>query len=138
MKKNFIWSMFAIIMVTMLSVSLSACGSDDEEDGANSVVGTWYRVEEGGSLREIFSLTFKSNGTGSLSVKYEYQGEEPYTVSTSFTYTSISNTKGTITGEEYDSYGTIVTMFCHYVIIGNKMRVYEDGYEDDYVVYTKQ
>ena len=60
-KKNFLWGMLAILMVTMLSVGFAACGSDDDDNKtSNGVVGTW----SGRDGSSTVTLTFNSNNTG--------------------------------------------------------------------------
>lgn len=64
MKKNFIWSVLAIMMVTMMTVSFASCSNDDNNDnGSNSVtshiVGNWFNGE--------MVVTFINNGTGTVS-----------------------------------------------------------------------
>lgn len=83
-KKNF-WSMMAILVIAMLSISLASCGSDDDnnEDGSSLassdddnnedgafLVGEWYECDSKGVLRneateeEVYHLRLRANGTG--------------------------------------------------------------------------
>lgn len=66
MKKEFLWSLLSIIMVATISLGLSSCGSDDEDDDYASVpsglIGTWYKVS--GAEKYSMNFTFNSDGTG--------------------------------------------------------------------------
>ena len=131
-KKKFYWSMLAIIMVTMLSVGLTACGSDDDD---NTVVGTW----SGQQGRNNLTLTFKSDGTGTFISRYNdsYSGME--TSSGNFTYVMDGNNKGIINIRLYDSYSGYGHETIFFVIESNTMSLYEDYYYDDLeFVLTKQ
>ena len=61
MNKKYFWSLLTFMMVAMLSISFTACGSDDDNDnGANgTVVGKWLRQTS--SLKE--ELHVKADGT---------------------------------------------------------------------------
>ena len=131
MKKNLFWSMLAILMVTMLSVGLAACGDDDD----NPVVGTW----SGQQSRHNLTLTFKSDGTGTFISRYNdsYSGME--TSSGNFTYVMEVNNKGIINIRLYDSYSGYGYETIFFVIEGKTMSLYDDYYYDDLEwVLTKQ
>lgn len=131
-KKKFYWSMLAIIMVTMLSVGLTACGSDDDD---NPVVGTW----SGQQGRNNLTLTFKSDGIGTFISRYNdsYSGME--TSSGNFTYVMEGNNKGIINIRLYDSYSGYGYGTIFFVIESNTMSLYEHYYYDDLeFVLTKQ
>lgn len=65
-KKNWLWSMLAVMMVAMLSVGIVSCGKDDDDNGTgssvsnSSVVGRWT----GTNGTWNFTYVFNSNGTG--------------------------------------------------------------------------
>ncbi len=40
MKKNFL-SWMTVLVVTFVSIGFASCGDDDDENGGNSIVGTW-------------------------------------------------------------------------------------------------
>ena len=71
MNKKNLWSMMAILVIAMLSISLASCGSDDDnnEDGS-FLVGEWYECDSKGVLRndateeEVYHLRLRANGTG--------------------------------------------------------------------------
>lgn len=140
-KKNFLWSMFAIMMVTMLSVSLSACSSDDDD---NSVVGSWSCVEEsrdetpngyvGSVSRHTYTATFKSNNTGTFTELHEHQGEESYTESFQFTYTKKSDTEGSIVLEYKSSYSGDELEYYRYVIKEKQMYIYDEDDDLEWVL----
>ena len=47
MKKNYFWSLLAIMLAAMLSFSFTSCSDDDDETVSNtSLVGTWYYLSE--------------------------------------------------------------------------------------------
>ena len=52
MKKRNLWSLLAVLMVAMLSVSLVSCGDDDDDD-------------EGGSSASLSGLYYYESGYGS-------------------------------------------------------------------------
>ena len=71
MKKNFLWSMLAAVMVAMLSVSFASCSSDDDDNkgsenvaiSAKNMVGTWGLVHSEGweiwqGQKETFNDTY--------------------------------------------------------------------------------
>ena len=65
-KKNWLWSMLAVMMDAMLSVGIVSCGKDDDDNGTgssvsnSSVVGRWT----GTNGTWNFTYVFNSNGTG--------------------------------------------------------------------------
>ena len=71
MNKKNLWSMMAILVIAMLSISLASCGSDDDnnEDGS-FLVGEWYECDSKGVFRndateeEVYHLRLRANGTG--------------------------------------------------------------------------
>ena len=133
MKKNLLWSMLAILMVTMLSVGITACSSDDDDDKA--VVGTW----SGQDGRDYLTLTFKSDGTGTYISRYydSYSGME--TDSGTFTYVMEGDNKGMINIRFYDSYYGYENETIFFVIEGKTMSLFEDYYYDDLEwILTKQ
>ena len=97
MNKKSFWSMMAILMIAMLSISLASCGSDDDnnEDGS-FLVGEWYECDSKGVLRndateeEVYHLRLRANGTGDFwSVSKGKEDAYKYSVEYS------SNIKGT-------------------------------------------
>ena len=81
-KKNYLWSVLAILMVALMSVGLSSCGDDDGGDSVpTNLVGTW----RGTNGTWEFSFTFNSNKTcsGSAFSKRgsQYRWEYTYTCS---------------------------------------------------------
>lgn len=134
-KKNFLWSMFAIMMVTMLSVSLSACGSDDDDDnGGSSVVGTWKGNSDGESL----TLTFKNDGTGTYVIVWDdsWTGEGEVSERGTFSYSMSSSHSGYLTIRYEDSYSGISTDTYDFEVDGRRMYL-TDRYGDS-AVLTKQ
>lgn len=79
MNKKYFWSLLTFVMVAMLSVSFTACGSDDDNDNgvSSSIVGKWLR--ETSSLRE--EVHIKADKTWIVywqekTSKETYSGEE--------------------------------------------------------------
>lgn len=137
-KKNFLWGMLAILMVTMLSVGFAACGSDDDDNKtSNGVVGTW----SGRDGSSTVTLTFNSNNTGMYIESYidSYSGGKE-TESASFTYSMVDGSKGIMMINVPDKwYSGSSTWTYYFVINGNSMSVYEDDFYDDLeYVLTKQ
>ena len=78
MNKKKSWSMMAIMMVAMLSISLASCGDDDDNGNvivgewqdSNVFVGEWQECNSKGVFRndasddEVLHLSFRANGTG--------------------------------------------------------------------------
>jgi len=87
MKKYFSISALALFSVLCLSVTLSSCDKDDKDkEGNNSIIGTWayygYGYTETGDFDsaitkedENTTLTFLSDGTGTVSFEDEDTGE---------------------------------------------------------------
>ena len=83
MKKYFLY-LIAVLMIALVSVSFTACGSDDEEESSISkseLLGTWYTLEDDWVL--VFNEStvtqyeiLKNSGKYSLN---------PYTVTTKYT-----------------------------------------------------
>lgn len=134
MKRKFFWSMLTFMMVTVLCVGFASCG-DDDDDGTNIAVGTWVKQEG----RRSYTLTFRSNGNGTMIYKYEdsYSGTE--TDSEKFSYTITGNNKGIITFDYYDSYSGSSKEVIYFVIDGKHMALYFDkDYDEHLMDLTKQ
>ena len=71
-KKDFLWNVLAIVMVTMLSVGLSSCSRDDDEGSSANIptglLGTWYKTS--GASKYSMNFTFNSDGTGKGDVSH--------------------------------------------------------------------
>ena len=66
-----LWSMLTIMMVAVLSLSFTSCGSDDENDSiTGALVGEWQECESNGVFRndltdrEVMHLRLRPDGTG--------------------------------------------------------------------------
>lgn len=126
MKKNLIWSMLAIMMVTMLSVSFTSCGDsdnevDDEKITAASIVGSWAYTTKHGSY-EI--RTFNADGTYTI-VHKDSKGEQDYFESGTYVFNvkEMTLTINTLVGEKlgYHSPYTVI-------LKGNQLTLIEkDG-----------
>lgn len=137
MKKNIIWSLFAFVIVAMLSTGFVACGDDDSNDSGSGtkkgVVGTWSGTSH--SHKETLSLTFKSGGSGTWISRYydSYSGTE--TNRGSFTYEMEGKYKGIIIiNDNKDSYSyssghsNIILFF---EIEDDTMFIYLEDYGDN-------
>lgn len=78
MKK--IFSIIALSVMAIFSLTFISCSDDDDNKSSNSIVGTWTLLEEKGE--SDYTVTFKSDGTG-----YSSEKGESYT----FTYSINGN-----------------------------------------------
>lgn len=139
MKKNLFWSLLAIFTFAAVSVGFIACGGDDDKDeGTSSIVGTWVDAHEG------LKLIFTSGGTGTWIVERRsssYSGEK--TKTGAFTYTPENESRGIISllydsshSSSYSSSSGNSADVFFYTIEGNKMYLYEHGYNSDDLEFT--
>lgn len=126
-QRNLLWSLFTLVMVTMMSAGFIACGDDDDDPVSGGVVGTW----SGQDGKDYLTLTFKSGGSGTWTSRYNdyYSGME--TERGSFTYEMEGKSKGVITVRYYDSYYGYENEHIYFEIEGKKMYLYEDYYGED-------
>lgn len=131
-KKNFLLSMLAIMMVALVGAGLVACGSDDEKNDNNSIVGTWVCVETSGSngyyRTQTITLNIMPGGKGTWATVsvYEYNGQQNTSRdSGDFTYT-FNGTSGKVTIREKGSYG-YEDHVRDFTVSGNKLTVYGGG-----------
>ncbi|MCC8036846.1 MAG: hypothetical protein LIP02_01720 [Bacteroidales bacterium] len=79
--------LLAILIIPALAIGFTACGGDDDDDepGSSDLVGTWYGKMQyslhGATKTHTLTVTFQSNGSGSLS----YDAPSRY-VAGEFTY----------------------------------------------------
>lgn len=113
-------------------------GDDSGNQGSNtSVVGTWSGTEEGGYDQLV--VTVKADGTGTyvLTDKGYYSTYD--TSAGSLTYVMEGTSRGKVYIKINSSYYSDRIAEYFFVIEGNKMYLYEDGYGDDLEwVLTKQ
>lgn len=144
MKKNYLWSVLAIVLALTMSIGFMSCSSDDDDnknggnnnDFAKNVIGTWSGKDGKYSIK---TLIFKSDNKGIFIDDFEdvYGGRE--TETSNFTYKPESSTKGIISIECYEEDGGFFLDVFYYIIEGKTMYVYEKGYNDDLEwVLTKQ
>lgn len=137
-KRNQFWSMLTIILVTALSIGFAACGDGDNDDKSSNsnIVGTWTGQDGGVSI----TLTFNSNFTGLYveSYKDSYSGKE--SVSTTFTYSVVDETKAIMVVKVPDQWYSGRSTETYYIVInGKSMSIYDDDFYDDLeYVLTKQ
>ena len=122
-----------------LVTTLTKSGGSPTNGGDNvNLSGTWSGVEEGGKDQLIISIN--GDGTGTYVLK-DYSSYY-YTYDTSagsLTYVMEGDSKGMVVIKINSSYYTDRTIVYYFVIQGNQMYVYEDGYGDDLEwVLTKQ
>ena len=119
------------LLTVLMSVSFSACGGDDDNQGGGSnvkskdVVGTWkgYSCVDDDpndlSTNHTLTLVFNADGTGTYD-EYEVLDANKC----SFSYSMEGNTKG----KAYiSSRGNSI----YFMLEGGKMYVYDHGYGDD-------
>lgn len=114
-------------------------GDDSGKQGTNtSVTGTWTGTEEGGY--DQLTLSVNSNGTGTYVLRDYSSYYQTYdTNSGTFTYQMDGDSKGIVIIKVNSSYYTDRTIMYYFVIQGNKLYLYEDGYGEDLEwVLTKQ
>lgn len=113
-------------------------GDDNGNQGSNtSVVGTWSGTEEGGYDQLV--VTVKADGTGTyvLTDKGYYTTYD--TQYGTLTYVMEGTSRGKVYIKINSSYYSDRIAEYYFVIEGNKMYLYEDGYGDDLEwVLTKQ
>lgn len=103
--KKFFWSMLSFLMLTMLSTSFVACGSDDEENPNNggggstpeqgtTLVGNWYCNEEypENDVQNQFLVIFNSNNTFKMQTHNYEAGVQDYKATLEGTYDYNANT----------------------------------------------
>lgn len=109
MKKTLFY-LAAILFVAVLSISLTSCSKDDDED---SVIGTWVGRDEG----EDIKLVFKKGGTGTfININQRGKIEDG-----PFAYVMEGDSKGIIIYPDEDEKE-------YFVISGKTMRIYRGGY----------
>lgn len=133
-KQNFLWSMFAIVMITMSCAIIASCGDDNKSGGSSgssgggkdvtdgNIIGTWKGKVEHGSL----TATFMSDGTGTW-----LETEDIYTYEGTFTYVKDSDSKGRVFMKFTDYYSGVDTYIYYYEIKSGKMYLYDDGYDGE-------
>ena len=126
------------MMVTMLSVNLSACSGDD--DDVSSIVGTWVWEENDsyGCYGSIAVFNADKSGTWTLYDKNKTDGSYKRYDTDPFTYAPTSSTEGTIAIEEKKG-----TEHLYYVIKGNELHIYQTYEEsrenpEEHEVFIKQ
>lgn len=121
-------SLFTVVMLAMsmvvVSSAITSCSKDDDNPPANNptsstdgVVGTW----SGSDRDEQFTLTFKTDGTGTVIMRYQdsYSGGTQTEMET-FSYVMTDKSTGVI---------TVYSEHFSFRIQGNKMYTDFDGYE---------
>ena len=103
-RKGLLLSVLAIMVITMICVSIAACDNEKEKSndisGAiisnSSIVGTWKGKEE--NYDSSYTISFMEDGTGTYVRKTASSGSGSgyYTHSGSFLYTMTSNNGGMI------------------------------------------
>lgn len=105
------WEYFFVsAVVALMSLAFTSCGDDDGPSGGADIVGTWYGTRSyynpaGGTKYQYLSVTFESNGTGSL----DY--ESPVSISKGYFTYSVSGNTVTCNGAWANSYGDIDSNF---------------------------
>ena len=135
MKKNFLWSLLAIVLAATMNFGFISCSDDDDETISNaSLVGTWYELEKdlesdnGWNGAEVSVFTESTMITYFIEKKY---GEWKLDSSSEmYTYTLDGNKMSlTAAGGEKDGESGEVKIAFH----GNSLTITEE-YEGE--VYT--
>lgn len=126
-QKSILWSLLTMMMVAVMSASFIACSDDDDDSSGSGVVGTWSGQEG----KHYLTLTFKKDGSGTWTSRYNdsYSGYE--TERGTFSYEMEGKSKGIITVRDYDSYSGYHTENIFFEIEGKKMYLFEDYYGED-------
>ncbi|MDE6329452.1 MAG: hypothetical protein K2L83_01940 [Muribaculaceae bacterium] len=132
MKKTFRLIGMAI-MAVLFSVSLTACGHDDDPDDPTNhdrdLIGTWTHTESGNYWTETASVTFKTDGTYTDVIEYSAgNNSESWTASGTW-----STNNGILTicmlessdPDDEDDLGESESV--RYKVEGNKLYLYDGG-----------
>lgn len=145
MRKKYLSSLFAIIMVAMLSLSLTSCSDDDDNDSVENVkkdssdnvsvkdlTGTlWQGAVEDAGTDGFLTLNFTTSVYGSWSWKFYHSDGTTTTPAGAFVYFIHENNDGSLTlrSGALEGYYT-------FLIEDSKMKIF---FNDNYVGYlTKQ
>lgn len=135
-------SLFAIMIIALLFVSLTSCGDDnDDEPGNNAaVVGTWVGNDYDTFYSNVY-IRFNADGTGEAGI--DHRGAYSSSYRAYFTY-KVKGSKVTTTGEmaSANSDGETSTQSFNntYTVSGNRLTV-ESGsnwYKNAVSTYRKQ
>lgn len=132
--RKYLFGVLAMLMVVLMTAS--KCGSDPVE--SNAAIGTWV----GSEGKDRVTVVFKSDGTGTATMRYydSYSGTE--IERSSFTYKMLSSSRGICILQESSSYGYSYSYSDSYgsnlyvvpfEIEGKTMYLFED---QDYNVYN--
>lgn len=122
--------MFGLMFCTILMcVGFTACGDDDDGGSAANIVGSWYGTRTyynpvGGTKYQYLSITFESNGTGSM----EYEAPGSFSVA-KFTYRVQGNTIVCV-GAYANTYGDSASDFTMKIAIEGDRLVPIDKYSN--------
>lgn len=124
--KSIIWSMLTIMMVAVFSTVFVSCSKSD--DAQDAVVGIWTGTKTYGQL----TVVLEANNSGRWS-EYENYGSSYGGKSSSgyLTYQMLGNDRGIVTVVEQDSYSGTQYDNYYFIVQGNVMYLYEDGFGDD-------
>lgn len=138
--KKFYFSMFAMMMMALVCVGFTSCGSDDD-DGVNggggsrdsAVIGTWYDTTHGN-----FTCAWRFDGNG-MCYYYEWGNSKTNINLTDHPYGKWSTQNGilTISEEGYDDgeYYIDVEEYKYVLLEGGKTL---ELYEGNHKIYTLQ
>ena len=100
-----------LLVVIIMALTLGACDDNDKNEfNADSIVGSWYGTRTyynpaGGTKYQYLSISFESNGTGTL----EYESPASYSVA-KFVY-EVNGNKITCKGAYANTYGDVESDF---------------------------
>lgn len=121
----------AVVAVMLTSVVIAACGDDDDDDATSSVVGTWVGVDDDD---DTLTVIVNANGTGTYTSvdQRRSSGRAPKTETGAFTWQMQGADRGIImTPRNSYYYGEGAMEIDYFIVNGNTMSIYDDGYNDD-------
>lgn len=114
--------------VAIMAISLISCEKNDPKDEKASILGSWKTEVE---MYITDTWTFKSDGTGTMHFETNYEDEDPFESTISFTY-SINGNKLTVIINDDDylktNVATIVSITDTELIL---ILHYEDEEDED-------
>lgn len=132
--KNFFKYFFALAILITTSAAFIGCSKDDDDDKGlttGNLIGTWESVEttmnsSGVSETKIYTLNFKSNGTGYRKTEVQYSTGANSSDMWTFRYTVATGTNGvmtvtTIDDDDYSSNTWTVTQTGNTLMVGTRI-----------------
>lgn len=130
------------LFISLISLTLPACGDDDDENdddpavSESSIVGKWgiSGVIDGDYVTS--TMTFKADGTVIVEEKFRDYPEENYKVTLNYTINGNLATGAQLTMSGRDADGDYLTQTYEAKISGNKLSLHMNG--EDTMILTRQ